>query len=129
LFEDIKKGQFEIEGQALYNSAGRGQGRGCSRFGSTRTNNSYQGRGQQTIFRRNISMRGRDRQNNSKDHGYWYCGKPSHTQVECSIKQNEEKREKRQQNNFASMSESNEKYGAFVIQHEMTLMTENAQGY
>ena len=39
LVKDINKGKSEIEGQALYNSAGRGQGRGRGRYGSTRTNN------------------------------------------------------------------------------------------
>jgi hypothetical protein len=71
---------------------------------------------------------GRGRQNYSKDHDCWYCVKPGHIQAECYMKQNEEKREKQQQNNFASTSESNEKYGAFVMQHEMASMTENAQG-
>ena len=36
LVKDINKGKSEIEGQALYNSAGRGQGRGRGRFGSVR---------------------------------------------------------------------------------------------
>ena len=71
--------------------------------------------------------RGKGRQNNSKDDGCWYCGKPGHTQAECYKKQNDEKRDKGQQNNYASTSESNEKYGAFVMQHEMASMSENAQ--
>ena len=84
LVKDINKGKSEIEGQALYNSVGRGRGR----FGSARTNNSYQGRGQQNIFGRNNmryrgNNRGKGRQNNSKDDGCWYCGKPGHTQAEC----------------------------------------------
>ena len=36
LVEDTNKGKTKIEGQALYNSAGRGQGRGRGRFGSVR---------------------------------------------------------------------------------------------
>ena len=106
--DDVNKGNSETEGQALYNSVGRGRGRGHGRFGLTaRTNNnSYQGRGQQVTSGRNNmrgrgSNRGRGKQTYLNDDGYWYCGKPGHTQTECYKKQNDEKRGKRQQNNYA----------------------------
>ena len=82
--EDTNKGNYESEGQALYNSGGRGRGRGHGRFRSTRTNNSYQGRGQQAITGRNNirgrgSNGGRCKQTYLSDDGYRYCGKPGHT--------------------------------------------------
>ena len=59
--DDVNKGNSENEGQALYNSAGRGRGRGHVRFGSARTNNNdYKERGQQAISGRN-NIRGRGR--------------------------------------------------------------------
>ena len=61
------------------------------------------------------------------DDGCWYCGKPCHTQVECYKKQNDEKRGKRQQNNYASTSEDCDKDGAFVVQHETAAMAECSQ--
>ena len=94
--EDTNKGNCEIEGQALYNSVGRGHGR----FGSTRTNNNYQWRGQQAISGRNNirgkgSNQGRGKQTFFNDDGCWYYGKLGHTQAECYKKQNDEKRGKR----------------------------------
>ena len=49
IMEDTNKGKTESEGQALYNSVGRGRSRGRGRFGSARTYNNYQGRGQQNL--------------------------------------------------------------------------------
>jgi hypothetical protein len=131
--DDVNKGNLENEGQALYNSAGRGRGRGRGRFGSARTNNNdYQGRGQLAISGRNNnrgrgSNRGRGKQTYSNDNGCWYCEKPGHTQFECYKKQNDEKRGKRQQNNYASTSEECDKDGAFVVQHETTAMAKCSQ--
>ena len=45
LIEDTNKGNSKSKGQALYNRVGRGQARGHGRFGSTRNNNNYLGRG------------------------------------------------------------------------------------
>ena len=114
--DNVNKGNSENEGQALYNSAGRGQGRGHGRFGSAR--NNIRGRG---------SNRGRGKQTYLNDDGCWYCGKPGHTQAECYKKQNDEKRGKRQQNNYASTSEKCDKNGAFVVQHETTAVVECSQ--
>ena len=61
------------------------------------------------------------------DDGCWFCGKPGHTQAECYKKQNDEKRGKRQQNNYALTSENCDKEGAFVMQHETTMMAESSQ--
>ena len=61
------------------------------------------------------------------DDSCWYCGKPDHTQAECYKKQNDEKRGKRQQNNYASTTEDFDKDGAFVMQHETPAMTECSQ--
>ena len=46
-------------------------------------------------------------------------------QAECYKQQNDERREKGEQNNYASTSEKAENSGAFVVQHEMASMTEN----
>ena len=82
--DDVNKGNLENEGQALYNSARRGRGRGHGRLGSARNNNViYQGGGQQvTSGRDNIRGRGSNRERGKQtylnDDGCWYCGKPGH---------------------------------------------------
>ena len=109
--DDANKGNSENEGQALYNSVGRGRGRGHGRFGSARTNyNNHQGRGQQVIRGRN-NIRGRG---SNQDRG-----KKTYL--------NDEKRGKRQQNNYASTSEDCEKDGVFVVQHEIAVVVESSQ--
>ena len=73
--DDVNKGNLENEGQALYNSAGRGRERGHGRLGSARTNNNnHRGGGQQAIRGRNNirgrgSNRDRGKQNYLNDDG------------------------------------------------------------
>ena len=103
LVQDSNKGNSETKGKAPYNSVGTGKGRGHGRFGSTRANNNYQGRGQQIITGRNNmrgrgSNRGRGKKHYVSDDDCWYCGNQAIHRLDVIKGKMMKKREKRQQN-------------------------------